>query len=169
MTNAYHFPLPTPAYTVSFSFLCLFSFTSYLLYLFWSHLSQLGLWFCNFWNKCRCRPCKGETKWYNRRGTQNWGAFLISYLPACLFLSFCSSNAVPGACTRMMHVCMCVCLSKYLCLLGWCSMERCGITVYLLCEEVTAMYIRKLLKNVWGVLYYCSSPILLKPWNIEWI
>lgn len=164
-----HFPLATPL-TVSFSFLCLFSFTSYLLYLFWPLLSQLGLWFCNFWNKCRCRPCKGETKWYNRRGTQNWGAFLISYFPACLFLLFCSPNIVPDACFRMMHVCMCV---------FWINLCVCGILtvsfyleLYLLCVEVIAMYILNLTLLTWPrfcEVFFINTAIKLIVSDAEWI
>lgn len=111
------FPFCNSAYNVSFSFLCLFSLTSFLLYLLWSHPSQSGIWFCNFWNKCRCRPCKGETKWYNCRGTQNWGAFLPSCLPLSLILLFWYHIS------RMMHVSMSM-WKKNICL---CGVEQYGI------------------------------------------
>ncbi len=60
-----------------------------LLYDFQPHLlATAGLWVCNIWNECRCWSCTGETKWYNRRGTENRGAFLFLSL-----LTFCSPSS----------------------------------------------------------------------------
>lgn len=83
------------------------SFCDFLLLLpdFQPHLlATAGLWVCNIWNECRCWPCTGETKWYNRRGTQNRGAFIFLFfltscptllllLPSSPWLSFLSLPA----------------------------------------------------------------------------
>lgn len=63
------------------SFFCCLIFQPHL-------LATAGFWVCNIWNQCRCWPCTGETKWYNRRGTKNRGA-------SCLPLLLSPSSAVP--------------------------------------------------------------------------